>query len=52
MGRVDALLGEDGLHWLGPNFTGLSLFGPAEGEVASVAARTASLIATVSLSAR
>nr|WP_312293679.1 DUF484 family protein [Brevundimonas diminuta] len=36
-GRVDALLGEDGLHWLGPNFTGLSLFGPAEGEVASVA---------------
>src|SRR5690606_4316712 len=36
-GRVDALLGEDGLHWLGPNFTGLSLFGPAEGEVRSVA---------------
>jgi len=36
-GRVDALLGEDGLHWLGPNFTGLGLFGPAEGEVASVA---------------
>ncbi|AYG94425.1 DUF484 family protein [Brevundimonas naejangsanensis] len=36
-GRVDALLGEDGLHWLGPNFTGLNLFGPAEGEVASVA---------------
>ncbi|WP_392354786.1 DUF484 family protein [Brevundimonas sp. LF-1] len=36
-GRVDALLGEDGLHWLGPNFTGLSLFGPSEGEVASVA---------------
>ena len=35
-GRVDALLGEDGLHWLGPNFTGLSLFGPSEGEVASV----------------
>ncbi|MEN5112882.1 DUF484 family protein [Brevundimonas diminuta] len=35
--RVDALLGEDGLHWLGPNFTGLSLFGPSEGEVASVA---------------
>ena len=36
-GRVDALLGEDGLHWLGPNFTGLGLFGPSEGDVASVA---------------
>lgn len=36
-GRVDALLGEDGLHWLGPNFTGLGLFGPAEGDVRSVA---------------
>ena len=30
-------LGEDGLNWLGPNFTGLSLFGPVEGDVASVA---------------
>jgi uncharacterized protein YigA (DUF484 family) len=36
-GRVDALLGDDGLEWLGPNFTGLDLFGPAEGEVKSVA---------------
>lgn len=36
-GRVDALLGEDGRNWLGPNFTGLDLFGPAEGEVKSVA---------------
>ena len=36
-GRVDALLGDDGLEWLGPNFTGLSLFGPSEGDVASVA---------------
>jgi uncharacterized protein YigA (DUF484 family) len=36
-GRVDALLGDDGLEWLGPNFTGLNLFGPADGEVKSVA---------------
>ena len=36
-GRVDALLGEDGRNWLGPNFTGLDLFGPADGEVRSVA---------------
>ena len=36
-GRVDALLGEDGRNWLGPNFTGLDLFGPADGEVKSVA---------------
>lgn len=37
VGRVDALLGDDGLNWLGPNFTGLDLFGPADGEVRSVA---------------
>ncbi len=36
-GRVDALLGDDGLNWLGPNFTGLDLFGPADGDVRSVA---------------
>jgi len=36
-GRVDALVGDDGLNWLGPNFTGLDLFGPADGEVRSVA---------------
>lgn len=36
-GRVDALLGADGRNWLGPNFTGLDLFGPADGEVRSVA---------------
>ena len=36
-GRVDALLGDDGLEWLGPNFTGLNLFGPADGDVKSVA---------------
>jgi len=36
-GRVDALLGEDGRNWLGPNFTGLDLFGPADGDVRSVA---------------
>lgn len=37
LGRVDALLGDDGLDWLGPNFTGLNLFGPADGEIKSVA---------------
>lgn len=36
-GRVDALLGENGLHWLGPAFDGLDLFGAAETEVRSVA---------------
>lgn len=36
-GRVDALVGDDGLNWLGPNFTGLDLFGPTDGEVRSVA---------------
>lgn len=36
-GTVDALVGEDGLTWLGPNFEGLGLFGAAEGEVRSVA---------------
>lgn len=36
-GRVDALLGADGRNWLGPNFTGLDLFGPADGDVRSVA---------------
>lgn len=36
-GRVNALLGEDGLSWLGPNFTGLDLLGSADGEVRSVA---------------
>lgn len=36
-GRVDQLLGEDGLHWLGPHFEGLNLFGAAEAEVKSVA---------------
>lgn len=36
-GRVNALMGDDSLNWLGPNFTGLDLFGPADGEVRSVA---------------
>lgn len=36
-GGVDALLGEHGLTWLGPNFAGLNLFGAAEAEVKSVA---------------
>ena len=36
-GGVDALLGEHGLTWLGPNFDGLALFGAAEAEVRSVA---------------
>lgn len=36
-GRVNALLGDDGLEWLGPNFTGLNLFGPTDGDVKSVA---------------
>lgn len=36
-GRVDALLGEHGLTWLGPNFDGLNLFGTAADEVRSVA---------------
>jgi uncharacterized protein YigA (DUF484 family) len=37
-GRVDALLGDHGLAWLGPNFEGLNLFGGTAGEeVRSVA---------------
>lgn len=36
-GRVDGLLGEHGLTWLGPNFEGLNLFGAAEDQVRSVA---------------
>mgnify|MGYP000845498310 CR=1 FL=1 len=36
-GRVDGLVGDDGLHWLGQNFAGLDLFGPAEDQVKSVA---------------
>ncbi|WP_292109426.1 DUF484 family protein [Brevundimonas sp.] len=36
-GRVDALLGEHGLAWLGPHFDGLNLFGAAADEVRSVA---------------
>ncbi|MGZ9098635.1 MAG: DUF484 family protein [Brevundimonas sp.] len=36
-GGVDALLGEHGLTWLGPNFDGLNLFGASEAGVKSVA---------------
>lgn len=36
-GGVDGLLGDHGLTWLGENFEGLDLFGPAEAEVRSVA---------------
>lgn len=36
-GGVDALLGDHGLTWLGPNFEGLDLFGASEDEVKSVA---------------
>ena len=36
-GRVDGLLGQNGLHWLGPMFEGLTLFGAVEDEVKSVA---------------
>lgn len=36
-GRVDALLGEHGLHWLGPAFDGMNLFGAQGDEVKSVA---------------
>ena len=36
-GGVDALVGQDGLSWLGPNFDGLGLFGGAEDAVRSVA---------------
>ena len=36
-GRVDALLGEHGLAWLGPNFDGLNLFGPGAEDIRSVA---------------
>ena len=35
-GGVDALLGEHGLTWLGPNFDGLNLFGAVDAEVKSV----------------
>ena len=37
VGGVDALLGENGLHWLGPVFPGLSLFGAVQDEVKSIA---------------
>lgn len=36
-GRVDALLGDDGMTWLGSNFQGLGLFGAGEAAVKSVA---------------
>ena len=36
-GGVDGLLGDHGLTWLGPNFDGLDLFGPADDQVKSVA---------------
>jgi uncharacterized protein YigA (DUF484 family) len=36
-GRVDSLLGEHGLAWLGPSFEGLGLFGSTEEDVRSVA---------------
>lgn len=36
-GGVDALLGEHGLTWLGPNLDGLNLFGAAGSEVKSLA---------------
>ncbi|WP_333590696.1 DUF484 family protein [Brevundimonas sp.] len=36
-GKVDRLVGDDGLHWLGENFEGLDLFGSAEDQVKSVA---------------
>ena len=36
-GGVDALLGDHGLTWLGPNFDGLNLFGAGEDQVKSVA---------------
>jgi len=36
-GDVDALLGGDGLTWLGPPIAGLDLFGPAADQVCSVA---------------
>lgn len=36
-GAVGKLLGDDGLTWLGPHFTGLDLFGAAQDEVKSVA---------------
>ena len=35
--RVDQLLGQDGMLWLGPVFEGLELFGAASAEVKSVA---------------
>lgn len=35
--RTDALVGPDGLHWLGPAFDGLNLFGAGAEEVRSVA---------------
>jgi uncharacterized protein YigA (DUF484 family) len=36
-GDIDAILGSDGLHWLGPPIPGLELFGPAGDQVRSVA---------------
>ena len=36
-GDIDALLGPDGLHWLGPPIAGLDLFGAAANQVKSVA---------------
>lgn len=36
-GRVDALLGDDGLTWLGPAFEGLDLFGTGADRARSVA---------------
>lgn len=36
-GDIDALLGPDGLHWLGPPIAGLDLFGAAADAVKSVA---------------
>ncbi len=36
-GGVDALLGPDGLHWLGPIFPAAQLFGAVQDEVKSVA---------------
>jgi hypothetical protein len=36
-GGVDRLMGEDGLHWLGPRIEGLSLFGAVEDTIQSIA---------------
>ena len=37
VGGVDALLGQNGLHWLGPVFPGPQLFGAAQDAVRSIA---------------